>query len=228
MAKRKVKKKRRRLKIKNILIFLIILILIGNFVYVALTSPIKNIYVIGNNILKDEDIIKESNIESYPSFILTSSLMIKKRLLKNEYIENVKITKQWWGKIYIDIEEYTPICIIKDTDKVILSNGKQVNNTKNIDEVPYLINDNKENYDIFIRKFNLVKKEILLQISEISYSPTEVDNNRYYLSMNDGNYIYITLTKIKRLNKYNEIKEEMNGKKGIIYLDSGNYVEVKD
>ena len=46
--------------------------------------------------------------------------------------------------------------------------------------------------------------------------------------MNDGNYIYITLTKIKRLNKYNEIKEEMNGKKGIIYLDSGNYVEVKD
>ena len=228
MAKRKVKKKRRRLKIKNILIFLIILILIGNFVYVALTSPIKNIYVIGNNILKDEDIIKESNIESYPSFILTSSLMIKKRLLKNEYIENVKITKQWWGKIYIDIEEYTPICIIKDTDKVILSNGKQVNNTKNIDEVPYLINDNQENYDIFIRKFSLIKKEILLQISEISYSPTEVDNNRYYLSMNDGNYVYITLTKIKRLNKYNEIKEEMNGKKGIIYLDSGNYVEVKD
>lgn len=228
MAKRKVKKKRRRLKIKNIIIFLITIILIGNLIYIFLTSPIKNIYVIGNNILKDEEIIKESNIESYPSFILTNNIIIKKKLLKNQYIEEVKINKKWWGKIYINIKEYTPICTIKDTNKIILSNGIQIDNTKNIDEIPFLMNDNKENYDNFVKKFSLVNKEVLLQISEINYSPTEVDNNRYYLSMNDGNYVYITLTKIKRLNKYNEIKEEMNGKKGIIYLDSGNYIEVKD
>ena len=45
--------------------------------------------------------------------------------------------------------------------------------------------------------------------------------------MNDGNYVYITLTKIKRLNKYGEIKEELQGKNGIVYLDSGNYIEIK-
>ena len=105
MAKRKVKKKRRRLKIKNVLISLIIVILIGNLIYIVLTSPIKNIYVIGNNILTDEEIIKESNIESYPSFILTNNIIIKKKLLKNQYIKDIKINKKWWGKIYIHIEE---------------------------------------------------------------------------------------------------------------------------
>ena len=46
--------------------------------------------------------------------------------------------------------------------------------------------------------------------------------------MNDGNLVYITLTKITKINKYNSIYSEMEGKKGIIYLDSGDYIEVKE
>ena len=46
--------------------------------------------------------------------------------------------------------------------------------------------------------------------------------------MNDGNYVYITLTKITKLNRYNSIKDELDGAKGIIYLDSGDYVEIKE
>ena len=46
--------------------------------------------------------------------------------------------------------------------------------------------------------------------------------------MNDGNLVYITLTKINKLNKYNQIKDKMNNQTGIIYLDSGDYIELKD
>ena len=46
--------------------------------------------------------------------------------------------------------------------------------------------------------------------------------------MNDSNLVYITLTKIEKLNKYTSIYQEMEGKKGIIYLDSGDYIEVKE
>ena len=45
--------------------------------------------------------------------------------------------------------------------------------------------------------------------------------------MNDGNVVHVTLTKIDNLNKYNDIKDELGGKRGTIYLDSGNYVELK-
>ena len=46
--------------------------------------------------------------------------------------------------------------------------------------------------------------------------------------MSDGNMVYITLPKAENLNKYNEIKKELEGKKGILYLDSGNYFEIKE
>ena len=45
--------------------------------------------------------------------------------------------------------------------------------------------------------------------------------------MTDGNSVYITLNKINKLNKYDIILQKMAGKKGIVYLDSGDYVEIK-
>ena len=83
-------------------------------------------------------------------------------------------------------------------------------------------------YDKFITKFNKVEKENLLKISHIEYKPNEVDKERFLLYMTDGNYVYITLSKIDKLNKYNSIVQKLENKKGIIYLDSGDYVEIKD
>ena len=44
--------------------------------------------------------------------------------------------------------------------------------------------------------------------------------------MNDGNYVYITLTKIEEINYYLEIIPKLEDKKGILYLDSGKYFEI--
>jgi len=79
----------------------------------------------------------------------------------------------------------------------------------------------------FSLKLSKLNKNIRRQISEVEYSKTEVDEERFLLYMTDSNYVYITLTKIDKLNKYNSIVEEMDNKKGIIYLDSGDYVEIK-
>ena len=46
--------------------------------------------------------------------------------------------------------------------------------------------------------------------------------------MTDYNYVYINLSKIDKINKYNSIVQKLANKKGIIYLDSGDYVEIKD
>lgn len=79
----------------------------------------------------------------------------------------------------------------------------------------------------FARKFSNINNDILRQISEVEYSPLLVDSDRFLLYMCDGNFVYVTLTKIDKLNKYNDIKDELIDKKGIIYLDSGDYVEIK-
>lgn len=43
--------------------------------------------------------------------------------------------------------------------------------------------------------------------------------------MNDTNYVYISLDKINKVNKYNEIKGQLEGKVGTINLDDGDFFE---
>ena len=216
------KKKKRVLKVKNILILIII-----SIIYYALIMPIKNIYIDGNNILSDNEIIELSSLSNYPSFLLTKSTDIKNKLKSNPYIENVKIKKKLGNIIELHIKEYTPICI--NANQLILSNGNKLDNTYNLSDIPTLTNEieDKKIYQKFVKKFTIIDKNILRQISEIEYQPVEVDKERFLLYMNDGNLVYITLTKINTLNKYNQIKDKLENHLGIIYLDSGNYVEIR-
>lgn len=225
----KKRKKRRKLKVKNIIIFIVLLIILALSVYYLINMPIKNIYIEGNIIITDNDIIQESEINTYPSFFLTSSFKIEHKLKKNKIIKNVKVVKKIGNIIIIKIEEYNPIAIIEEKNQVILSNGIITDNIYNIVDSPNIINSIDEKiYANFVSKFAKVNIDILRQISQIEYSPTNVDNQRFILYMNDTNIVYITLTKIDKLNKYNQIKDKLDNKTGIIYLDSGNYVELKD
>lgn len=221
----KVKVKKKKINIKKVLITTLSFVLISLTVADIINLPIKNIYITGNSIISDKEIINISNLENYPSYISTYFLNIKDKLLENEYIKDVKIKRKISRKIYIDIEEYKPICIYKD--KLVLSSGKQVKNEYKINHVPYVTNDIEKIYDKFISNFSKINDEILLKISHIEYTPNEVDKERFILYMVDSNYVYITLSKIEKLNKYNSIVEKLENKKGIIYLDSGDYVEIK-
>lgn len=226
MAKKK--KKKRVFKIKNICILLCILVFIIGISYYILTMPIKNIYIKGNNIVSDDELIENTNLYSYPSFILTSKKKIIKSIKNNPYIKDVKVSKKFGNIIEINIEEYLPISITND-DRIVLDNGNVLENSYNIMDVPILINEvsNMDIYNNFTNKLSKISTNILRQISQIEYSPIEVDEDRFLLYMNDTNLVYITLTKIDKLNKYNKIKDVLGGKTGIIYLDSGNYVVLK-
>ncbi|MBQ8681792.1 MAG: FtsQ-type POTRA domain-containing protein [Bacilli bacterium] len=226
MAKKK--KKKRVFKIKNICILLGILLLLVGIFYYAITMPIKNIYIKGNQIISDDEIIELSALYQYPSFLLTRKSELKQSIKQNKYIKSIDISKKIGNIIEITIEEYQVIAITKD-ENIILSNGQKLENTYNLNDIPILINEisNEEIYNNFTNKFSKIKTNILRQISQIEYTPVEVDEDRFLLYMNDGNLVYITLTKIDKLNKYNKIKDKLEGKNGIIYLDSGNYVELK-
>lgn len=227
MAKKK--KKKRGLKIRNILIFLLVVLIIGIFIYTAIKLPIKNIYISGNNILSDDIIIKDAKLDNYPSFLLTSSYEIKNNLYNNNYIKKVEINKKIGNIVEINITEYKVLALMPNENQIILSSGKIVDNNYGIMDVPILNNTISDDvFDNFIEKFSQVDRDILRQISQLEYNPVAVDNSRFLLYMNDGNLIYITLTKIDKLNKYNDIKDRMGNQTGIIYLDSGDYIELKD
>lgn len=228
MAKKK-KKRKVRLKIKNILIFLSIILIFLAVIYYVLQMPIKNIYISGNKILDDETVIELAKLSNYPSFLLTSTSEIKRNLSKSDYINNIKISKKLGNVIDIKVEEYKALALTNNGQRVILSSGKIIENKDNITDVPVLNNNISDKvFNYFIKKFSGVNDNILRQISQLEYSPVSVDDKRFLLYMDDGNMMYITLTKIDKLNKYNAIKDKMDNQTGLIYLDSGDYVELKD
>ena len=224
-VKVKVMKKKKKLNTKKFLITIILVLLLSLTFVDIINLPVKNIYIKGNSTLSDKTIISLSHLENYPPHIKTCFLDIKEKLLANEYIKDVKIKRTITRKIYIEIEEYKPLAIYNN--KLILSSKKQIDNLYNINYVPYITNNIDNIYDKFVTSLNEVNQEILLKISHIEYTPNEVDKERFLMYMVDSNYVYITLSKIEKINKYNSIVKKLENKKGIIYLDSGDYVEIK-
>lgn len=224
----KKKKKRVKLKIVPFLIALVVIVIIVA-IYKTLSSlPIENIYIKGNNYLSDQTIIENAKIDDYPSFLKTTSSQIKKNIKKNPYIESVTVKKKFFGKIYITVEEKNLLYRDSETNKIILEDKSElVDNNEH--QLPILLNyipDTK--YDSFIKGMNNVTETVKAQISEIKYYPNEQDDERFLLYMNDGNSVYLTLTKFKQINYYEDVLDMLEGKKGILYLDSGNHFQIME
>lgn len=217
--------KHRKIKFSNILVVLLLFYIIGYFIYRILVAPINNIYIVNNKYLSDQEIIDISGIRNYPSFILTTSFSIKNKLMKNSLINDVKVTKKIGNVIEINVEEYEPLFVYDN--KILLSSGNTVDGDYNLPVIKNKIND--DILDKLISKYQNVENEIRLLISEIEYVPNDIDKERFLITMNDGNYVYITLYKINSLNEYVKIVSSLNtNKNGTLYLDSGNYFEVFD
>ena len=229
MAKKIVKKK--KLKIVPFLIVLLILIGLSFGVYQVLKANIKNIVIKNASYLSDDYVIDLAGIKDYPSFYLTSSIKMEKNLKKSPYIISAKVKRKFYHVLEIDLKVNNPLFINNSSNTVVFENKGTVPIDEEIDlfRVPRLMNyvpDDK--YDTFISKMALIDKGILGKIADIEYTPNDYDKDRFLLYMDDGNMVYLTLTKFKQINYYNEVLEQLEGRKGILYLDSGNHFQIKE
>ena len=219
---------KKKVKIRYGRIFLVLLIFILFFLFLSFCYqvPIKNIIIQNNFFLKDQEIIDLAHLDNYPSNFQNSTSKIKRRLEQNTYIKTAGVKKTWSGKVVITVEENYPLFYYQPNNKTILLDGKEV--TAKF-EVPFVINYiPNTKYEQFFKGMSEISKDVLGRISEIKYDPNEVDDSRFLLSMSDGNYVYLTLTRFSLINRYVEIisKEELIIKKGILKLDAGNSFEI--
>ena len=223
------KKPKHKINIIALIVIVLALYLVFSFVYYIMTLPIKNIYIEGNNYVADVEIIESAKIKNYPSLIKISRRKVKKTLLKNEFIDDVKIKKKLNGTIKITISESKPLFYDRSLKKIVLLNGKQTDNNNINEKIPSLINIVPNDiYKDLIEAFKKVDYNIVTQISEIEYAPDiindkTIDPNRFYLRMIDGNSVYINPVNIKRLNNYFDVYDRLpDGVKGTLYFDSNS------
>lgn len=221
-------KKVRKIRYGRVFIILVIIFLILFALFNFIDFPIKNIYIKNNTLLSDQDIIELAHLENYPSIFKYSDYEIEKNLNKNIYIESSNVKKVALSKIYIEIEENYPIFSYSVDSLTYLKDGKTVEKRFNVPEVINYIPDTL--FDEFVEKFKKIDRNIINKISQIEYKPNEVDEERFVFYMNDGNYIYLNLESLKDINKYDQILvqiiDKYGKKKGILYLDDGDYFEI--
>lgn len=227
-----VKVKRKKLRFGVLLLVLVVITLVCYIGYFAfdkvINTNIKNIYVVNTKYLKDYEVIELAKIDDYPKFLSISSNEMERRIKTNPFVKEVDVKKRLGNQIYIYVTEYKPLFYNKDSQKLILENNKELVVEKNISDIPTLITSvsDDEVYKELVNKFIEIDNDVKQKISEISYIPNEVDKERFLFSMKDGNYVYVTLTKIEEINKYLDILGTLDNKRGILYLDSGNYFEI--
>ena len=228
MAKKIVKK--RKLKVFRLL--LIVFVPIGLFfgVYSYLKLPISNLIVRGNNYLEDDYILKLAGVYDYPSFWLTKLRKGENNLEKSNYIVKADIKRKFFHVVEINVVENRALFVKTTDNKIVFSDNSEVNiRDKYSFRVPRLLNyvpDTK--YKSFIKGMKNIDENILAMISDIEYVPNDLDKDRFLLYMDDGNMVYLTLTKFKMINYYNDVLEQLEDRKGILYLDNGNHFQIKE
>lgn len=221
-----MKKKKKKLKIRyrRVFLFLLVFSLVIYILSSLVHFPIKNIYIYNNTILSDQEIIDLAGIKNYPSIFSKTTREMEKRLEKNTYIKKATVKKKKLKEIHIDIEENYTLFYNSSKGVTILKDLKEVSGEL---DGPYLVNYVTDTlYDEFTKKMALIDREVINRISEIKYDPNSVDEERFLFTMNDGNYVYLTLLYFTKINNYVDILKNFENQKGILYLDSGEYFKV--
>ena len=222
MAKKKVKK--RKLHKKRFLIFILIVLFILGLFFGLRQIKITNIKVSGNTLYSEWEIIKKAGLSNYPSSLDNLSSEIEKKLEKDPYIKEAHVHKSFLTDVSVEIKENLPLFYYVPIRKTVLADKTEVSADFPVPTVINYIPD--KSYNKFLKSFQNMDYDIVKRISEIKYDPNDVDTERFLLTMNDGNYVYLTLRTFDKINNYLDIVKEFNNKKGILYLDSGEYFKI--
>lgn len=228
MKEKRVKTKRvvkRRLKPKGVLILALVFASIILIVKTVAESGIKSIAVIGNDYVKSSEVIKLAGLNEDVTFLGFRASKACEKVENNPLIKSCKIKRSLDFKVEITIEENVPLFFYTTEDKIVLSDGTRIEPTSEMG-IPTLINYVPEKeLDEFISGLSAVDNDIIHSISEIEYAPTSsedgliIDSERFMMSMNDGNTVFINNRKLYILNYYDKIYATVGDKKGTYNFD---------
>ena len=226
----------KKVKIRFNFLRLFTLLLIG-YLFVCVTykiinEPIRNIIISGNNLVTDNEIIELANIKDYPALFTLNTSKLKESVKSNPLISEVDVKKNLKFQLRINVKELKIICLDIINNKLLLEDGTSTTNNNMYQGIPSLINYTPEDtLKELLKSMGELDYGTISGISEIEYSPSKNKNNevmddtRFLLKMNDGNTVYINIYTINKLKNYQKIYANLN-EKGILHLDSGDYLEV--
>ena len=131
---------KRKINYKKIIIVLAIILFCVLVFFWYKSLKVTNIYVVGNNLLKESEILSKTNLLDYPKLYQVKTKEIEEELLKFDLVNKVSVHKSLFGKVEIVIEENQVLYQKKD-GKYVLSDNNEVDLSYNLLGIPTLVND---------------------------------------------------------------------------------------
>ncbi len=227
----KKRPRRRRLRVKFLCKLLVSLLLFVAFCLYLYNLRISNIFIKGTTNIRDVDIIDAIGVRDYPRIFHLRKKTMKEQIKAIPLVKDVKIKRNIFGKLTIEIKEDKILFFYKYNNKFVTNSGTMIENSDQFYGYPTLINFTPDTiFEKLVSGLNKVDYNIILMINDIEYTPYKssdgvtIDNNHFTLKMNDQNTVMIDTVNIKNLNKYDTIiaSPDMDTERGVIYLDTIN------
>lgn len=230
-------KKQRQKKMYSRLVPLLLMFLCAILIVIYFISPLSKIGTLsveGNSDVTDQKVIDSSQLTS--GLPLWSSLwndeIFENAILKDlPQVKTVELNRQGWNDVLIEIVEYKIIAYSHSENEYfpILENGKIVDESRKVSmgNNPIFKNFSEgKPLNQLIEQYNLLNSSVQNGISEIEYTPQDIDQYLVTVYMNDGNQVVATLpTFAEKMNYYPDMVQKIGNQKGIINLEVGGYFE---
>jgi cell division protein FtsQ len=206
---------------------------------IYLQSSLSNVKVVkieGNRYLSDEEIIAASNISDTTSFWGINKQKIEAKFISFLEVDHVSVSRQFPHTVLIQVHEFTRVAYLVTDGKFfpVLDSGMILDEDPLMDfpsDAPLLIDFSTGSELVeMAAELSRLPESLIQRISEIYFTPEEMDPSRITLYMNDGFKVSSTVRYFsKRLAPYSAIVSELDPNvKGIIHMKINPYFELFD
>ena len=173
---------------------------------------IKNIEIVGNQKLTNEEIISLSQVQKDENTFKLVKSNVQKNIKQNAYVENVKIKRNLPDTITIEIEERTPTYMITFANAYAYINNQG-----------YFLEISKDKLELPILTGFLTKEEDIQEGNRLCVEDLQrLDEVLQIMKSATSNEIASLVTKIIIANKQNYILELKDEKKTVQMGDTSN------
>ncbi|MDZ5711570.1 cell division protein FtsQ/DivIB [Jeotgalibacillus haloalkalitolerans] len=225
--RRRKRANRRLVGVVLLFVFMIIIVLYFQSPY----SKVQNIQISGNSGISEELAIQLSGISTGDPYWTLDIEEAEIRLKDNNMIKNAEIKRDLPLNVEVSIEEYDKVALSREGQqyKAVYENGfiSEPQPVQDINFSAPVLNGFQQGQvlsDLASALSNL-PGNVLNSISEVHYSPSEVDSNRIVLYMNDGFEVHAVIpTLVEKMTHYPSIVSQLDPEvKGVIDLEVGSY-----
>lgn len=197
--RKKIKKKKKRRRQRFVLVLILIALLII-FFYSDL-SKVQTVKVTGCQRLDDNFITDNISVKAHETYFFSvDQKQLKKEVESMLFVKSAKISQSLLVNVTISIEEDEPetYCYIDNLLYVVDQKGNIAEDKEQkwlsyVQRTPQSMNFDLKNFKKFIKEYVEIPSVVKNQISSIIFEPTEKDQTKCKLELDDGKVFYVRI-----------------------------------